>query len=102
LLGFIWFHSSESGLFNELRRFQIKKFSPWPQLASELCAEGFERISDYGFSASFLALPRPFWRQGAFSDDPDKITQFSGLGKELIEKNMEGLAEGVRRTFIIK
>jgi hypothetical protein len=25
LLGFIWFYSSESGLFNGLRRFQIKK-----------------------------------------------------------------------------
>jgi hypothetical protein len=28
LLGFIWFYSSESGLFNGLRRIQIKSFLP--------------------------------------------------------------------------
>jgi hypothetical protein len=30
-LGFAWFYSSESGLFNGLRRFQMKKFC-WPQV----------------------------------------------------------------------
>ena len=28
LLGFVWFYSSESGLFNELRRIQIRNFCP--------------------------------------------------------------------------
>jgi len=30
LLGFAWFYSSQSKLFNELRRFQIGNFSPSP------------------------------------------------------------------------
>jgi hypothetical protein len=34
MLGFIWFYSSESGLFNRLQRFQIKNLSGFYHLAS--------------------------------------------------------------------
>src|ERR1700686_4509938 len=96
MLGFIWFYSSESGLFNGLRRIQIKNFlsrlSSRPGLWAKRLKPHFLWLRAPAPGRSFLAalltaehhsadfcLAREmvgrFWNYLAPSGDSDRLTE---------------------------
>jgi hypothetical protein len=78
-LGFTWFYSSDSGLINGLRRFQIriKEFllAPWP------------------LSRSRASRGAPFG-----SDHLDSIGENSDFGKEQLKRQCRGLMRRFERV----
>jgi hypothetical protein len=80
ILGLSWFYSSDSGLFNGLRRIQIKNSLSFRPPRRGACAEAFISTGD-GSEAS-----------------TSRLTRISGFGKELFENLCNGDA-GRHRGF---
>jgi hypothetical protein len=85
-LTFASVYFSESGLFNGLRRIQIKKTLPISQLASEVaCARSIAHISIVLYRIPFPS-PRPWIAGDRSSDNQDILSQISALAKKLLQE----------------